>query len=83
MSPTMHDLGIDRLTVAQRLHLIGEIWDSLSAQATPIPEDHREELDRRLAAADADPINGEPWNVVLERLRRAAGVKSSPPQRYV
>lgn len=66
MSPTMHDLGIDQLTVEQRLHLIGEIWDSLSAQATPIPQEHREELDRRLAAADADPNVGEAWDVVRE-----------------
>ncbi len=69
MSPTMHDLGIDHLSVEQRLHLIGEIWDSLSARETPIPESHREELDRRLAAADANPDAGTTWEGVRERLR--------------
>jgi putative addiction module component (TIGR02574 family) len=69
MSPTIHDLGIDQLSVEQRLHLMGEIWDSLSAATTPIPESHREELDRRLASADADPNAGASWEVVRERLR--------------
>jgi hypothetical protein len=35
-----------------------------------IPEGHREELDRRLIAADADPLAGRPWEEVRARLRR-------------
>jgi len=69
MAPTMHDLGIDRLSAEQKLRLLGEIWDSLSHEETPIPESHREELDRRLAAADADPTAGRPWEEVRVRLR--------------
>ena len=65
MVPTIHDLGIDRLSPEHRLRLIGEIWDSLSNDATPIPESHREELDRRLAvlvveAASRAPAFREP-----------------------
>lgn len=30
MSPTIRDLGIDRLSAEERIRLIGEIWDSLS-----------------------------------------------------
>ena len=35
----------------ERLHLVEEIWDSLatSVRELPIPDWHREELDRRLA----------------------------------
>jgi putative addiction module component (TIGR02574 family) len=69
MTPTIQDLGIDQLPPEHRLRLIGEIWDSLSLQDTPIPESHREELDRRLAAADADPAAGRPWAEVKARLR--------------
>ena len=69
MAPTIHDLGIDRLSVEQRLQLMAEIWDSLSVETTPIPESHREELDRRLAATDADPEAGRPWDDVRARLR--------------
>jgi putative addiction module component (TIGR02574 family) len=69
MTPTIHDLGIDQLPPDHRLRLIGEIWDSLSIHDTPIPQSHREELDRRLAAADADPAAGRPWEEVRARLR--------------
>ena len=69
MAPTMQDLGIDRLSPEHRLRLISEIWDSLANESLPIPESHREELDRRLAAADADPSAGRPWQEVRARLR--------------
>jgi putative addiction module component (TIGR02574 family) len=59
------------LSVQQRLELIGELWDSIpdSLDVLPIPEWHREELDRRLAAADADPEAAIPWEEVKRRLR--------------
>lgn len=58
MSPTAQDLGIDRLNPEERLRLIGEIWDSLFLEVVPIPESHKQELERRLGAADADPAVG-------------------------
>lgn len=60
------------LTVEQRIELIGELWDSIpdSVEAMPVPEWHREELERRLAAADAEPDAAIPWEDVKRRLRR-------------
>ena len=70
MSPTIQDLGIDRLSAAERLRLIGEIWDSLShAEQIEMSDWHREELDRRLAEADANPGASRPWEEVRQRLR--------------
>jgi putative addiction module component (TIGR02574 family) len=69
MAPTIQDLGIDQLSAEHRLRLIGEIWDSLSVSSSTIPESVREELDRRLAAADAHPALGRPWEEVRARLR--------------
>ena len=69
MTPTMHDLGIDQLNAEHRLQLIGEIWDSLSTEYTPIPEAHRRELDRRLEAADSPPDSSQTWDEVRARLR--------------
>jgi putative addiction module component (TIGR02574 family) len=70
MSSTMQDLGIDRMSAEDRLRLIEEIWDSLSpADQGEIPESHREELDRRLAAANAEPSAGAPWEEVRARLQ--------------
>jgi putative addiction module component (TIGR02574 family) len=59
------------LTVQQRLELIGELWDSIpdSTDSLPIPEWHREELGKRLAAADANPEAAVPWEDVKRRLR--------------
>ena len=70
MSSTLQELGIDRLSNEERLRLIGEIWDSLTPiNQLEIPESHREELDRRLADADANPAAGRPWEEVRARLR--------------
>jgi putative addiction module component (TIGR02574 family) len=58
------------LSVQQRLELIGELWDSIpdSLDALPVPEWHREQLERRLATADADPGAAIPWEEVKRRL---------------
>jgi putative addiction module component (TIGR02574 family) len=70
MSPTLQQLGIDRLSSEDRLQLIGKIWESLTPiDQLEIPESHRQELDRRLAAADANPSAGRPWEEVRARLR--------------
>jgi putative addiction module component (TIGR02574 family) len=59
------------LSVEQRVELIGELWDSIpdSTDALPAPEWHREELEKRLAAADADPEATISWEEVKKRLR--------------
>jgi putative addiction module component (TIGR02574 family) len=63
-------LGIDRLSPEERFKLISEIWESLSPiDQTEIPESHRQELDHRLANADADPSAGQSWEAVRKRLR--------------
>ena len=71
MSPTLKSLGIDRLTPQERLKLIGDIWDSLTpSDQSEITQSHKDELDRRLAAADADPSPGLPWQEVLTELQQ-------------
>ena len=59
------------LTVDQRLELIGELWDSIpdSLDEVAVPAWHREELERRLSAADADPDAAIPWEQVRRKLR--------------
>ena len=46
--------------------------DNPEPDELPIPDWHREELDRRLAEDDADPEAGAPWEEVRSRLERAA-----------
>ena len=69
MDMSLMQLGIDRLNVAERLELIGKIWDTLPGDSDLAPPEwHLVELDRRLAAAEADPEAGVPWDIVKARL---------------
>jgi putative addiction module component (TIGR02574 family) len=70
MVVSVASLGIDQLTVAERLELIEQIWDSLPEQVEPgdIPEWHLAELARRRADVEVNPGVGKPWREVLDRL---------------
>jgi putative addiction module component (TIGR02574 family) len=66
---TIEDLKA--LSVAQRLKLIEDLWVSIEAEVSdslPLPEWHRNEIDRRLDALDAGGSVGEAWNKVRERI---------------
>jgi putative addiction module component (TIGR02574 family) len=49
----------------EKLELLGELWDSLE-HSGPVPQWHRDELDRRLATADADAFT--PWSDAKARI---------------
>jgi putative addiction module component (TIGR02574 family) len=70
MSVSIEALGIDRLSISERLDLIEQIWNSLPEQVDPadVPPWHAEELTRRRATAAASPGVGKPWREVLGSL---------------
>ena len=70
MPVSLEALGIDRLSVGERLDLIEQIWDSLPEQVAPseVPPWHLPELARRRAAAELHPGVGKPWREVLGSL---------------
>jgi putative addiction module component (TIGR02574 family) len=72
MNATLERIGIEQLSTPERLELIGLIWDSITEQEAqlPIPEWHQRELDRRIAAADANPGLGIPLTEMKARLAR-------------
>jgi len=53
----------------ERLKLVEEIWDSLAVtpEDVPVPDWHKEELDRRLDSPAPGP--GETWDQVRAKLR--------------
>ncbi len=71
MPNSLPEPNFDQLSVSQRLELITLLWESIpdSGEALPIPDWHRQELERRLTAADAAPELGIPWDQVKTRLR--------------
>jgi putative addiction module component (TIGR02574 family) len=71
MSATLRSLGIDQLSVAERLLLVEEIWDSIpdEAQQAPLTEAQKQDLQRRIAGRDANPQAGSTWEEVKARLQ--------------
>jgi putative addiction module component (TIGR02574 family) len=69
MSSLLATLGIDHLTVPQRIQLAHELWDSVAAEgeALPLTAAQKDELDRRLASLEANPANVVPWEEVEAR----------------
>jgi putative addiction module component (TIGR02574 family) len=63
-----------KLSLAERLELVEELWDSIAAECerapVPLTDEQVADLERRLAEADADPAGGAPWEEVLERIRQ-------------
>lgn len=69
MASRMQELGIDRLSVEDRLALVQEIWDSIAAdiERAPLTEAQRQELERRLADSVARPDAVTPWEEIKAR----------------
>lgn len=66
-------LDLDAMSRDERLHLLEEVWDSLSreADAIPLTEEQRDELDRRLDAVDQEGAIGVPGDALRARLQRS------------
>jgi putative addiction module component (TIGR02574 family) len=74
MSTCLKTLGIDQLSIAERILLVEEIWDSIAADAAQVPftESQKKDLQRRIAAYEANPKAGSSWEDVKARLRGQA-----------
>ena len=70
MSPTMIGLGIDQLSIAQRILLVEEIWGSIAVEDPnyPLTDAQRQDLQRRIDVHDANPNAGSTWEEVKARL---------------
>jgi hypothetical protein len=69
MSVSIEALGIDQLSVRDRLDLIDQILDTLPDKVNPdeVPDWHLAELAKRRAEADISPGLGKPWREALAR----------------
>ena len=64
-------LEISKLTPAERLQLVEELWESLcdAPEAVPLTDAQRAELDRRLDDLEHEGPTGIPWDDVVQRIR--------------
>jgi putative addiction module component (TIGR02574 family) len=71
MSPTLLAEAA-KLSVSERIELVEAIWDTIAEETVsiPIPEAHKEELDRRLKDLAENPDAGSPWEEVRARLEQ-------------
>ena len=66
MTAILEQLGIDRMTVVERIALAQEILDSVAAEQprASLSEVKQRELDHRIADHEANPGDGVPWEEV-------------------
>jgi putative addiction module component (TIGR02574 family) len=65
---------IEQLSVAERVQLVEEIWESIAAtpEQLPLTEAQRCELDRRLERHEREPGRTVPWEEVRTKLQRGS-----------
>ena len=64
-----------KLTVAERIQLAEDLWDSIAAKpdALLLTDTQRAEIERRLVEHDRDPESAIPWEEVRGRLHQRFG----------
>jgi putative addiction module component (TIGR02574 family) len=63
-----------QMTIAERIQLAEDIWDSIAAvpEALPLTDAERQELNRRLEMYQQNPDEGIPWDELKEKVRKSA-----------
>ncbi len=68
---------VNRMTPAQKLLLVTELWDDLAAHPSEVPVSREQiaELDRRMADYRRDPSQVATWEAIQQRIlaRTSAG----------
>ncbi len=61
---------VNRLTAAQKLLLVSELWDDLAAHPTEVPVSREQmaELDRRMEVYRRDPSQVLTWEAIQQRI---------------
>ena len=74
MVPTLQALGLDQLSVDDRLAVAEALWESVvrEVEASPLTPAQRMELERRLADSIARPAAVTPWEQIKARAQARA-----------
>jgi putative addiction module component (TIGR02574 family) len=56
------------MSVADRIKLAQDIWDSLDPGSVPVSEAERQETERRLNEHERDPHSTIPWDEVKKQI---------------
>ena len=81
-SPAFDFEALRRLSVAERLQLVEDLWDSIAQdspdEALPLTPELAAELDRRLAEHERDPAAARPWAEVRAQILDPARRRRAP-----
>ena len=81
-SPAFDFEALRRLTVAERLQLVEDLWDSIAQdspdEALPVTPGLAAELERRLAEHERDPAAARPWAEVRAEILDPARRRRAP-----
>ena len=58
------------LSIAERIELIGVVWETLSLSEVPVSIEEKVLLDARLADMEQNPDDQSPWSEVQARLKQ-------------
>lgn len=66
MGQALHSLGIDSMSVEDRIVLVQDIWDSIAIEAELMHPNTSEknELERRMNEDDANPTDTISWETI-------------------
>ena len=64
------------LSIPERIQLVGDIWDTIAAQADSLEltEYEKKIIEERQEAYHANPELGSPWNEVYKRIVAKHGI---------
>jgi putative addiction module component (TIGR02574 family) len=73
MAQSTDGFSFDELSIAERILIVEQIWDSIAAESDQleVTQAQRDELDRRLADYQASPSEGVTWEQLKARLQGA------------
>jgi putative addiction module component (TIGR02574 family) len=68
-------LDYRKLSIAERLQLVEDIWDSIAEEThgLPLPAEVLDDAERRLAEHRADPASAIPWEEIRAELYKRGG----------
>jgi putative addiction module component (TIGR02574 family) len=71
MSASFQLPDVSQLSVAERIIVVEQIWDSIAAEQEPLPltSAQEAELDRRLESHRQSPTAGSSWEEVKARIQ--------------
>ena len=71
MEQSLTSPNIKKLSIAERILMVEEIWDSIADDqaSVEVTSAQKDELDRRLDAYNDSPDEGRSWEEVKQRLK--------------